>query len=600
MENLTGALSVLWRGRYLVLAGLVVGVVCGRIATAVATKVYEATAVVQVQSSEPIGAGADPFDQQEANQALAGTYATLIESSSFLAGIRPNVAGGRYSTSDLEAHISAQTVTQNAQNTDLIQVIGTGSSQSDALAVTDGVARAFVSAVESAGSTRSAGQERQLKQQIAAISAQIAQLTARRSRSAADLQQIASLRTTSAALTTQLATAIANDAASAGSVSLVGPPVAAGGPIQPKPALDLVVGFLLGLIAGIGLAWLRSVLDHQLHSANDVERLVDAPVLALVPFSRRARSGDPLAGEAFDILRTNLTFVSPGKPPAVVTVTSPREGEGKTAVAEGLARSAAASGMKVLLVDGDLRTPALTQRTVRQRSRASATAADWPRPAPVVLEAGPRTDQGPIDAIALEPFVSEVSAGYLHIARFAVLPTGRAPVNPTSVLARPETAALVERARATYDLIVFDSPPLDRLADAAILAAVSDASIVVVQSDETAKNDLLRAVETLGRAPAPVAGVVILQETRAPHRPLRSVGELVVLLEKGAAMLLEKGARYRARTPRRRRSWWPPSGDPRPFVQNAIQKQRVAIQKQRVAIQKERIASRRRGDEKGP
>ena len=85
MENLTGAVSVLWRGKYLVLAGLVVGVVCGRFATALSSKVYEASAVVQIQSSEPVGAGADPYDLQEANQALAGTYATLVGSSSFLA-----------------------------------------------------------------------------------------------------------------------------------------------------------------------------------------------------------------------------------------------------------------------------------------------------------------------------------------------------------------------------------------------------------------------------------------------------------------------------------------------------------------------------------
>ena len=600
MENLTGALSVLWRGRYLVLAALVVGVVCGRVATAVASKEYQASAVVQIQSSEPIAAGADPYDQQEANQALAGSYATLIESSSFLARIRPDVAGGRYSTSELEADVAAQTVTQNAQNTDLIQVTGTGSTQADALLVADGVARAFVSTVQAASTTRSAAQESQLKGHIAALSAGIAYLTASKTRAAAHAQQIASLRTTSAALTTQLAAAIANDAASAGSVSLVGPPVAAAGPIEPKPTLDLLVGFLLGLIVGIGLAWLRSSLDHRLHSTQDVERLVNVPVLALVPFSPGAPPDDPLAAEAFDVLRTNLTFVSPGKPPAVVTVTSPREGEGKTAVAEGLARSAAASGMKVLLVDGDLRKPALTQRTVRQRSRAAATAADWPRAAPAVLEAAPSGTQSPIDALALEPFVTEVSAGYLHIARFAVLPTGRAPVNPTSVLARPETAALVERARAGYDLIVFDSPPLERLADAAILAAVSDASIVVVQGDQTTKADLLRAVDTLGRAPAPVAGVVMLEATRAPRRVPTSLRELVVLLEKATATLLEKRARRGERPPRAHRSWWPLSGDPRPLVQNAIQRQRVAIQKQRLAIQKERDLSRRRGGEKGP
>jgi hypothetical protein len=138
------------------------------------------------------------------------------------------------------------------------------------------------------------------------------------------------------------------------------------------------------------------------------------------------------------------------------------------------------------------------------------------------------------------------------------------PVNPTGLLSRPATAAFVERARSIYDLVVFDSPPLGRLADAAILAAVSDASIVVVRGKQSTKSDLQRAVSALGRAPAPVAGVVMLEER----------------------------SRYLANYPHEPRTWWPPNIDPRPLMETLTQKFD--------AIQKQRTASRSRSAKRRP
>ena len=119
---------------------------------------------------------------------------------------------------------------------------------------------------------------------------------------------------------------------------------------------------MLGLLVGIGAAWLRSLLDRELHSSDEVQRLVNLPVLASVPLRRGIDADDLVTREAYDVSRTNLTFLSLEAPLAVLTVTSSEAGEGKSATAEGLAYAARRRDLKVLLIDGDLRTAQLSTR----------------------------------------------------------------------------------------------------------------------------------------------------------------------------------------------------------------------------------------------
>ena len=125
MDNLTGTASILWRGKYLIVAGLVLGIVGATVATKTASKVYEATGLIQVASDTPSG-GAEVLGLQQASQDLASTYATLITSRSFLARISGQVAGGRYSVGDLAQNVNASAVTQNTQNTNLIEITAQG------------------------------------------------------------------------------------------------------------------------------------------------------------------------------------------------------------------------------------------------------------------------------------------------------------------------------------------------------------------------------------------------------------------------------------------------------------------------------------------
>ena len=213
--------------------------------------------------------------------------------------------------------------------------------------------------------------------------------------------------------------------------------------------------------------------------------LVGLPVLASIPLRRSSGADDLVTREAYDILRTNLMFLSLESPLAVLTVTSSESGEGKSATVEGLGLAARRRDLKVLLVDGDLRTGQLSTRLGAAN-----------RPGLVNVVAAGNT---------VESVLVELRPG------LSLLPAGPTPPNPPSVLASPRTAKLVQDLRTRFDLIVIDSPPVGNLADAALLAALSDASVLVARAGQTDRAGLASAVGALERAPTPTVGVVVFE-----------------------------------------------------------------------------------------
>lgn len=483
MENVTGTAEILWRGKYLIAAGLVLGVIAATAATALQPRVYQASGLIQVASS-PTTIGADVLGLQQASQNLASTYSTLITSRSFLARIRPRIEGGRLSVGDLASNVGAKAVTQNTQNTNLIEISAQGASPDAARSLAQQVANAFVRTVSDDDTAQARAQQAQLQAQIKQQTAQINKLNPQRS-SPAVAETITSLRATRAALTQQLAGLMANAVNRDGSVSIVAPPTAEAAPIKPRKRLNLVIGALLGLLVGIGAAWLRSAIDRQLHSSDEIEPLAKIPVLASIPLRRNVTADDPVTREAYDVLRTNLTFLSLDAPVSVLTVTSSESGEGKTATAEGLARAIARRDLKVLLVDGDLRT-----------GKLSAALGASGRPGLVNAIA---TGAAPLSLLV------NVAPG------LALLPAGPTPPNPPSILASPKMADLLRGLRGRFDLIVIDSPPVGHLADAALLAALSDTSIIVARAGMTERSSLVAAVSALARTHTPVAGAVVYE-----------------------------------------------------------------------------------------
>ena len=264
-------------------------------------------------------------------------------------------------------------------------------------------------------------------------------------------------------------------------------------PASPRPAVNLALGGLLGLLLGAGQAILRSTLDTRIRTADDLEEVTDAPVLASIgrveTTPQRAANGQENAhwanAEAYRRLRTNVGFVGLGgeRRPSMV-ITSSVAGEGKTETVINLARVLAHAGDSVLLVDADLRRPQVAQRM------------------------GIDGDLGLSDVLTgratLQELTIDIAAGYL-----AVLPAGAVPPNPSELLGSRAMAQLIESAEHRYDYVLFDSAPLLPVTDAVVLSAQTGGAIVVARSGIIRKPLLDHALELLDAGDVTTLGLVL-------------------------------------------------------------------------------------------
>ncbi|MCC6493814.1 MAG: polysaccharide biosynthesis tyrosine autokinase [Pirellulales bacterium] len=278
-------------------------------------------------------------------------------------------------------------------------------------------------------------------------------------------------------------------------------------PSYPSQARFLAAGLLLGGLVGFGLAWLRELMDHRLKSVDEVSDVVQLSVFGVVPYADaagdRSRAGQlmvqaprsPVA-EAVRTLRTALHFGLAGQEAKIVAVTSPLPGDGKTTVASNLAIAMAQADQRVLLIDADLRKPSqhLIFKLAPEKGLASVLSARMP---------------------AGEAIVSSV------VGALDVLPCGPLPANPVELLNNGYFAELLQSLKARYDKIIIDSPPVLPVADARIIAAVSDATLLVLRAERSTRRSALGARNELWRVRATRLGVVL---NGVPHRKQEAYG----------------------------------------------------------------------------
>jgi len=266
----------------------------------------------------------------------------------------------------------------------------------------------------------------------------------------------------------------------------------------PRKGLIIGFGFLISIMAGAFLVLLVERLDNGFRSAAQLERLTAAPVLGVVPrLAAAERDGraagelvvrDPGAGysEAIRSLRTSLMVSNVDSPPRVVLFASSLPGEGKSSLAVALARQSAVSSLngKVILIDCDLRRPTVSGMM------------------------GLRAELGLTELFAGEASFEEVvrtdPRTGLH-----VLPATPGTPNPPELLNSQHMRALLDRLSETYDLVVLDSPALDAVSDARVLAHLADATVFVVQWETTPRQTALGSLKQLVSAGAEIAGVVL-------------------------------------------------------------------------------------------
>jgi capsular exopolysaccharide synthesis family protein len=260
-----------------------------------------------------------------------------------------------------------------------------------------------------------------------------------------------------------------------------------------------VEGLLGGLLLGIFLARLLEGPRTLVRDEREISRVIDIPVLGRIEYARNkpllAGDTEGPAGEAYRALRANVFALRASRPRSIV-ITASSHGEGATTTAINLALVAAETGLRVLLVEADLRYP-------------SAAAYLKVRDAPGLIAA--ISNPGPLaDAVR-----------YLPGHAVDVLAAGGTTANPGELISSPEMAEMVATMVAKYDFVVLDAPAVLTSTDAAVLARHTDGVLVVVDTRKTKRRDLAAATASLHRAGAPLLGVV-LNKTPSRRRNRKS------------------------------------------------------------------------------
>ena len=287
-----------------------------------------------------------------------------------------------------------------------------------------------------------------------------------------------------------------------------------GGPFRPNPQRSLMLGLAMGLAAGLGLALILEFLDRSIRTVEDIERLVDRPVLGVIPLVKmKGRQGRKLkrrpkvveeldqsishfsaihaaspVSEAFRSLRTSLNFSTAEGMPQVLMLTSSNVGEGKTTSAINLATVLAQNGSRVLLIDADLRKPRLHREFNCPRAPGLTNHIAKPR-------SGRRKDRDSIRST--------------HVPGLSILLAGDATPNPAEMLNSLRLVELVDDVRQSFDHIIIDSPPILGLADALILSRLADGVVLVVKAGKTTRENFKISLKRLGLANARMLGVVL-------------------------------------------------------------------------------------------
>ncbi|HZT71958.1 MAG TPA: polysaccharide biosynthesis tyrosine autokinase [Terriglobia bacterium] len=282
-------------------------------------------------------------------------------------------------------------------------------------------------------------------------------------------------------------------------------------PVRPQKGVDIAVGFLAGLMLGITIAFAEEGLDNSVKNAEDVERHIPVPALAVIPAAATVEphrgwlagggKASPLRGvevalmvtkaptsplaEAFRTLRTSVLLSTAPRPPQTVLISSAQPGEGKTSTALNLALSLAQRGGQVLIVDADLRKPGVARAL------------------------GLKEKKGLSGVLTGAYGLDEALVRIENLNGLWVLASGPHPPNPAELLSSPTMEQLLKELCRRFNHVVLDSPPLLALTDAIVLSTLVDGVVLVVESGVTPRNALVRSFRMLQDTGSRVLGTVV-------------------------------------------------------------------------------------------
>jgi non-specific protein-tyrosine kinase len=303
-------------------------------------------------------------------------------------------------------------------------------------------------------------------------------------------------------------------------VTVVEPAVPPAEPIRPSVPLYTLMGFFVGLVFSVGLVFLVEFLDQSFETSDDVRQALSLPTLGTIPRLQGQERSTGLVtsatprspvSEAYRTLRTNIRFASVDEPLTTLLITSAEQGAGKTTVAANLGVVCAQAGLRVVLIDTDLRAPGLHQlfRLDNLVGLTDLLVGDVERVEPCMVRTG-------IDNLRL-------------------ITSGPIPPNPSELLESKRMEAVLAEVKKSAELVILDTSPTLAVTDAAVLASRVDGVILLAEAKRTSHEAARQAHEALQRVGAMILGVVLTKaktdrkrssyyyyaaQTRATHHPM--------------------------------------------------------------------------------
>lgn len=467
-------LQILRRRKWMVVLFTVAGIVVALLYSLIQTPKYTARAQILLQpTSTPgnVGAALTPTDVETQVQLVTSAPVTAAAAKQLHMATAPPVAA------------------TSVANTNVLQIAATSTNAHQAADVANAYAGAFVDYSQAQAVNGLLGTIGQIQAKIKNLNYQIA--------ATADPGQKSALSSQVAALTTQLQQLEANPTFVSGGAQLVTSASVPSSPSSPAKKRDVAIGLVVGLVIGLGMAFLAEYLDDSIRTKEDLEQAAPGlATLALVPtmadwrnqqepyLVTKASPRSP-AAEAYRSLRTSISFLGIDTPVQTLQVTSPSAREGKTTTVANLAVALAEAGRRVIVASCDLRRPRLHGFF------------------------GLANDVGFTSVVMGEEGLSRALQNVPGVEGLSLLAAGPAPTNPSELLASQRAAEVLSSLANQADVVLLDTPPALPVTDAAVLSARADAVMLVVAARHTTTKQLTRSLELLGQVGAPVVGTVL-------------------------------------------------------------------------------------------
>ena len=271
--------------------------------------------------------------------------------------------------------------------------------------------------------------------------------------------------------------------------------------VSPNRKRSVIYSALMGLLLGFVLAFGLDRLDDSVKSPDELHNQMDLPMLGLIPAIRRDRglrkTANPALGrlithadprspvaEAYRSLRTNLAFARAQQAPQAIVIASPGPSDGKSTTAANLAITFAQQGQRTLLIDADLRRAVLNMAFKTQRS--------------------PGLTELIVGDVTLEDVMHET-----EVPNLSLIASGRFPPNPAELLGSSRMQEVLHQAKAQFDIVLLDSPPLLAVTDAAVLSTMVDGVVLVIRTERTKRDAVRRALGHIRSVRGRLLGVVL-------------------------------------------------------------------------------------------